>query len=277
MAGFLTDLESAAKGAVSSVNETVSHFGHDAQLAIDQATRNTAQLAGSGFNGHEVTGALGEMFGRDPHAFILSIVGKAKSRFRKLCIRVAERTGRLDYSFPTKSGQRRVTAKPPSSASTAQIALTVALAAIDAPATMAEEAGRAAAGLDVKERGLAGFTIIPMSLPHDFIASGGGAHERGLVEGIPAPTPTDAVVAIAIPILIAIAIKVLPALIEGASNFIKDATAPKGPTPAEQAAAAAAQKDEEQKSTMVTVGVVGGVILLGLVGLYFATRKKAAA
>lgn len=263
---FLQDLEKSAQGAIRTGVDAVQNLGKDAAAAVDAATKNTAALAGSGVSAAgKITGPIADMFGSDPHSFLLNVASKLKKRSRELCLRVADRTGKLSYVFSTAQGQRKVTAKPPSNADANQIALTLALAALDAPATMIEESGRMANGLPVKERGLAGFTVFPHALS-------GGGQERGLF-GI-----DDAILlTIIVPIIAQIAAVVLPTLISAASNVIKQVTTPAGPSPEQQAAAAAAAADEEKKKSMVTIAVVAAVVLLGGAGIFVAMRKKRAA
>ncbi len=264
---FLEDLSKLGSSAVRSGVDGVTHLGQDAQAVVDTATRSTQALAGSGVNSAgQVIGPAAEMFGSDPHTFILNVAGKMRATARTLCVRVAERTGKLSYTFPTAAGQRKVSAKPASNANANTIALTLALAAQDAPATMIEESGRMATGQPVKERGLSGFTFTPLSL-----SGASGDKERGLF-GI-----DDAVLlSIVVPIIAAIAVKVLPALIAAAGNIINQVTNP-GPTPEAQAAAAQAAQQADQQKTMVTVGVVVGVVVIGGIAIFAVMRKKKAA
>lgn len=262
MGNPLDDLANLGKGAF----DAVANVGNDAAEAIDRATRNTAALAGSGFNGREVIGPLGDKLGRDPGTFVLNLARETRATARKLCERVAERTQRLSYTVQTPKGPRKIAAKPPSKANATQIALTLVLAAMDAPAVMAEEAGRMANGLPVKERGLTGYTIYPFGLnasPTD------GEKQRGLF-GI----DDAALLAIVVPILVAIAANVLPLLISAASNVLSDLTQPKGPSPEEQQAAQKAQEEKEQQSMMITIAVVAGVVLVGAGAIFFVIRKK---
>lgn len=254
-------------GILEDIGAGISNFGHDAQAAFDQATRNTAQFAGSGFNGSKITGPMAELLGSDPHAFILNLARKQKAGCRQLCIRIAQRNQKSFYALP---GNRKITARPPSSANANQIALTLVLAVADSPATASEEAGRMANGLGVKPRGLEGFTVFPIAMPR--------SQERGLVEGIPAPTPIDAaVLAIAIPIIAAIAAAVLPGLISAATGVIEKVTTPPGDSAEQKAARAEAAKAEQQKSTMTIVAIVGVVILLGGGVIYAVKHKRKAA
>lgn len=266
--GFLEDLAKAGNDALQSV----SNFGQDAAAAVDQAVRNTATLAGSGFNGKSITGPLADVFGSDPQAFIISVANKTRKASRELCVRVAERTQKLNYTFPTPRGQRKVTTKPPSNANPNQIALTLVLAAMDAPATMVEEAGRMANGLGVKERGLMGYTVYPINLPRGLNGIDGDddhIRERGFF-GL----DDAALLALIVPIIGAIAAAVLPGLIAAAGSVVKAVTGGGGPTPEQQAQQAAAAKAEETKKTTITIAVVVVVVLVGGIAVFVATRKK---
>jgi len=258
--GILEDLQKFGDDVVDGITK----FGSDAQSALDQATRNTISLAGSGVNaGGKIFGPVADMFGSDPTAFVLNVAKKTRTTARQLLIRVAERTGKLSYEFPTPQGQRKVTAKPPSNASANQIALTLALCALDSPATMQEEAGRMATGLPVKPRGLSGYTVYPLGLQ---------GSPRGLF-GI-----DDALIlGIIVPIIAAIAAAVLPGLISAASGVIQSITGGGQDKEAEAAAAAAQAAAAEEQNTMITVAVVAFVVLLGGGVIFAATRKKRAA
>lgn len=283
----LTDLEKNVSNgintAVQDVGNAIGSAEHSAQNAVDQATRATAALAGSGVNAKgQITGPLAESLGADPHQFILNLSRQVKAKAQALVVRVADRTGKATYTFAVPGGgaARSVSARPPSSADPTTIALTLVLAAIDAPATMVEEAGRQANGLPVKPRGLMGFTHYPMSI---------AGVPRGLF-GI----DDAALLAIAVPIIIAIASAVLPGLIGAASNVVKAVAsgAIKSPgdliaaitggqtadqTAAAAAAAAAAADAENKKKTMITIGVIGAIVIFGGAGVYLAMRKKKAA
>lgn len=262
--GILESLESFGQGVATDVQ----NFGHDAQSALDQATRNTASLAGSGVNAAgQIIGPLGDKFGHDPAQFVLHATREVSGAVRGLLKRVAARTGKVSYVFPTPQGTRKVTATPGSSASANQLALTLVLAMIDSPATAVEEAGRQANGFPVKPRGLMGFTVFPHTL-----GGGGGDRERGLF-GI-----DDAVLlSILLPIIAGIAVKVLPTLIQAASGVLQNVTSGGQPSAADQAKAAAAKQQADQQNTMVIVGVVVVVVLLGGGAIFLATRKKKAA
>lgn len=262
--GFLEDLQKFGNDAVNSV----VHAGQDAATALNQATRNTATLAGSGVNqSGQITGPLADMFGKDPFSFVLNVANKTRKTARELLVRTATRTQRLEYTFDTPKGKRKIAAKPPSNANANQIALTLVLASLDAPATMVEEAGRMATGQPVKDRGLMGYSVYPITLPRS--SPEGDESERGIF-GI----DDAAILAIVVPIIAAIATAVLPGLISAAGGIIKQVTGGGGPTPEQQAAAAAAAKADEQKKTFITVGVVGAVVLIGGVAIYMAMRKK---
>lgn len=271
--GFLEDLQRAGNDAVNSV----VHAGQDAASALDQATRNTAALAGSGVNSHgQITGPLAEIFGKDPFAFVLNVASKTRKTARELLIRTAQRTGRLDYTFDTPKGKRKISAKPASNANSNQIALTLVLASLDAPATMVEEAGRMANGLPAKPRGLSGYTVYPLHFP---TGAAFAAEERGLVTDESSARGIfgidDAVIlGIVVPIIAAIAAAVLPGLISAAGGIIKQVTGGGGPTPEQQAAAAAAAAAEEKKKTTITIVVVGVVLVIGAGAVYMAMRKK---
>lgn len=286
MANSLLDpLSDLAKNVQSGVNTVVHDVGnavtsaqHSAQGAVEAATRATAQLAGSGVNaaGH-ITGPLADAFGSDPHQFILNLARKTKAASQRLLLRVADRTGKATYTFNTASGARSVTARPAASADANVIALTLCLAALDAPATMIEEAGRAANGLPVKPRGLMGFTHFPIST---------GGVPRGLF-GI----DDAALLAIVVPIIAAIAAAVLPGLIGAAGNVVKAVASgsihsvgdvlaavtggqTSDQTAAAAAAAAAAADAANKQKIMITVGVLGAVLIFGGAGIYLAMRKR---
>lgn len=271
--GFLEDLGKFSGDVVDGVGKFgqdvltgAEKFGQDAAHAVDQATRNTAQLAGSGVNAAgQITGPLGDMLGKDPQAFILNLTRKLKTDVRDLLKRVATRTGRISYEFPTIQGNRKIAASPASNADVPTLALMLALAAIDAPATMVEESGRQSAGLPVKPRGLTGYTVFPVGM------SSGASGERGLF-GI-----DDALLlAAAVPILIAIATAVLPGLISAVGTIVNSVI--KGDqskaTAETQQAEAAAVAAEEKKKTTTTIAIVAAVVILGGGGLYLVLRKK---
>jgi hypothetical protein len=259
--GFLEDFGKAVGDGFQATADAVGKFGNDAASAVDQATRNSIALAGSGVSaGGKVFGPLADMFGKDPAAFVLGLAKKTSSQSRTLLRRVASRTGKLSYTFPTPSGTRKVTATPDSKADANQIALTLALCALDSPATMQEEAGRMATGLPVKPRGLTGYTVYPLGL---------AGSPRGLF-GI-----DDALIlGIAVPILAAIAGTVLPTLISAASNVVQTVLGGGGPSAEEQAAAAKAKADAAKKKQMTTIAIVAAVVLLGGGVAYVSMRKK---
>lgn len=264
---FGKSVSDAVGGAVKGVEgafDSVVHAGNDAAHAVDQATKNTLQFAGSGINSAgKVVGPVADMFGSDPLAFVMNVAKQTSKASGELLRRVAKRTGKLSYTFPTLQGDRKVAASPPTNASVAQIALTLALCALDAPATMQEEAGRMANGLPVKPRGLSGYTVFPLSLQ---------GSPRGIF-GI-----DDAIVlGIITPILAAIAAAILPGLIAAASGVITALTGGNKETPEAAAAAAAQQKAAETQHTLITVGVVVGVLVLGGGAIYMAVRHKRAA
>jgi len=277
---FATNVQNGLNTAEHDVGNAIGSAVHSAQSAVDTATRATAALAGSGVNNKgQITGPLADAFGSDPHSFILNLARQAKSNAIALCTRVADRTGKASYSFPTTSGTRSVTARPTSSADPNQVALTLVLVAIDAPATMIEEAGRMANGLPVKPRGLMGYTHFPMSI---------AGVPRGLF-GI----DDAALLAIVAPIIIAIATAVLPGLIGAAGNVVKAVASGQVKSPgdliaaitggetdsqkaADAAAAAAAAAAAQKQKTMITVGVIAAIVLFGGGGIYLAMRKKKA-
>ncbi len=249
----------------------VTHLGSDAQAAVNKALSNTAQLAGSGVNAQgKIFGPIAEQFGHDPQAFVLNVAKATSKTAAKLLQRVADRNGKLSYTFDTPHGKRKVTAKPPTSAPANQIALTLALASMDAPATMIEEAGRMSAGLPVKERGLSGFTVFPVAMSGGRALTGGegGAQERGLFL-----VDDAAILAIVVPIIGAIAVAVLPGLIAAAGSIVQGIIAP-GPSKEQQVAAAKDAEKQQQQQTMVTVGVVAGIVLVTGVGIFLAVRHK---
>lgn len=244
----------------------VQNFGVDAAAAVDRATRNTLEFAGSGVNASgQIIGPIAERFGTDPGQFVLNVARETRSRSIELLRRVAQRTGKLKYEFPTPQGKRTVTAVPNASAPANQVALTLVLCAIDAPGTMTEESGRMSAGLPVKERGLAGFNVYPQY-------PSAALRDRGFLGFDDA-----AVLAVVVPIIIAIAVKVLPLLISAASNAIAEATKPQV-TPeqaaAQQQAEAEAAEKEKQTQTLKTVAIVSAIVLVLGGGVYLMVRRK---
>lgn len=265
----MTSILDPINNLVKGVESDITNVGHDAQAALDKATAITHQLAGSGVNhAGQVIGPLGDMFGHDPTEFALNAAKQTRHELNALLRRVAERSGRVQYTFKTPQGLRKVTATPPSNANPNQLALTMALAMIADPATMIEEAGRQAAGLPVKEKGLNGFTVFPPAMT----ARGLGVKERG-VFGV--DDLAIALLPVILPIIAAIAVQVLPGLIAAAASVIQGVVDPSS-TPQAKAAAAAAQQQQQQQQTTMTVVVVAIVLLVTGTGIFFVVRHKKA-
>ena len=260
-------LDDASKIASNTLGE-ISNLGHDASAALNKAAQNTQQLAGSFVSAAgQVSGPLGDMFGHDPQEFMHNVSAQFKAPLRELLNRVQERTGKVAYTFNTAKGPRKVSAIVPATLAPNQIALVTCLAALDSPATMAEEAGRMAADLPVK-KGLganSGFTIFPPAA-----SMRGLGLERGVV-GI-----DDALMALLpllIPIIAQIAGQILPGIIAAAGSIVQSITNP-GPTPDQVKAQQAAQAQQQQQQTMMTAGVVIAVIAVTAIGIFLVVRHK---
>lgn len=150
--GLLEDIERGATSFGTTVTHDVDAFIHGAQ-------KNVAVLLNSGINAQgQVTGPLGEHFGRDPMQFTLNMTKHFDKFIRQLVNRVSERTGTAEIEAPITSGKggtARIKTRVGRNEKTPHLALVMALQAKHHPAALIEEAGRIQQGLPVK-RGLDG-------------------------------------------------------------------------------------------------------------------------
>lgn len=155
---------------------------------------------------NQISGPMGEVFGRDPVAYCLNMAKAFPSGLRELVNRCSKRTGITSWTtqVPGASEAKRLRMTAQSGDSPNRIALGLVAWAILRPGVMADEARRQATGLPVGPKATLDTEVV--ELPNSGWVTG-GYKEQG------EPITIAMVLSVAVPILIAIATTVFPAIL----------------------------------------------------------------